>query len=1239
MSVSLKSLVQEFSERETEHNDDAELGEQSNVISIAGNHDFNDRHKRPLEHSGDDFQQEQAHRTKVLRQEPTARSAGSTHTVANCQKLDCTVTSSFQRLDDIYRVSNPETVCATINISDVHDVLHQALEPPPPPKPPIIHWKRPGRFKNPQPDDYATPEQIQLRNAKRNREFQWMDIRSRWKRRRNDVRSNAIDVGGAISSALQHASFPGKARTRVKSVDYRHMIRGEAGLNQRRLPLDEESSHDQGKSLSDYMFGSSLNKDIGNPSSVLVDENNGSKNDKNDPIFIPFEDFLDYWDLGYSAPDWDSTTFTYNQRLSWLSNCSFNDKIYPMDRRLIASEAKIMTLPNMPTNTNYREMNIASSTSYQESDYNIADNNVWDHSNYVHGRHGLICAARLIGTSSMIENPFVLLRNVLRKVPRQSDMILQYLAQTGLIMQIFWTHRWKNRASVVELLGISRDRQAVGPSDNYHGYKAFDVKWGFRMGLERVVRQSATGILKGAVDIWSVSPFCIPSTTWSPTPGSFPPVPQLPLDETGIILGPIDKFLLYTTAHEIDDSAFRLAYAYLWQSFTASTSFISRSQAKHNLLLVSEKTLQVLRKKELVRIRTVIFRSGSDIPQPMRYRACSMLLSIYLNGLHGFSLHPPFGHESDESIEDEETHPAFYPNESCQRRPKDCADLQGLCTFLFLDLKKELEFKGLERFPRLRLVYALLRVAKDLPSTQARLLAEPIGGPDNPTPFEHLKRLICNLEENGQLLDSAELIPLGRSCVRIGDLEFAFYQASDTFQRLAELDPTDLMSRCWHLASLSVCLLLSCGNEIGSAPSLYHGSSKECNSASLIELGGTGVIPPKTVKTRKVLPKFHELRKEVAASLRLLFDLAKKQGHLLPRAHLAVSSFLEWGQVVALMLGPESCETNFSAVRTIHRHHKTEWTLHGGAEAVAQASNATWNSHNSQLHKLAYALELNPHEVSNWRNLALKLGTIGKPAKYGKCTKRFCKACGMLVSNYTVDHNLEMHYQCPENNWWGKERRSWWAHTVLDISNIERSTPPGRNVKKARESLQEIMSKVAVYSSDENLDDSDNIASLKSSLSFDSCYENIVTTALASDPASYERHSTGKKTITVQHLLPLESKQDGSSFDSDELEYLQGLNRPVSPDFVDQHDVSKSDLDSHDLEVTCYKIIIASHLYSPGHKWVRSQVLTIANKCWHSKRCSINLNSKEMQALKWLYKMHLSGPNAMKIAVREQQSS
>jgi hypothetical protein len=67
-------------------------------------------------------------------------------------------------------------------------------------------------------------------------------------------------------------------------------------------------------------------------------------------------------------------------------------------------------------------------------------------------------------------------------------------------------------------------------------------------------------------------------------------------------------------------------------------------------------------------------------------------------------------------------------------------------------------------------------------------------------------------------------------------------------------------------------------------------------------------------------------RKLTAMAFQTLADLVKHQRS--NRAYLAISSFLEWGQVLSLMIGQYVAESKemYRSVNLLYDYHKTQWT-------------------------------------------------------------------------------------------------------------------------------------------------------------------------------------------------------------------------------------------------------------------------------------------------------------------------
>lgn len=268
-------------------------------------------------------------------------------------------------------------------------------------------------------------------------------------------------------------------------------------------------------------------------------------------------------------------------------------------------------------------------------------------------------------------------------------------------------------------------------------------------------------------------------------------------------------------------------------------------------------------------------------------------VSLALNGLYQRSpsnqAEDDFGDSAVVKIEMDFTDGADLNEDEEYEEDSDMSEmgLVAIASRLFDTSHKGIESRGLDRFGRLHLTFGLLRIAKDLPESAAEILSRPLDDGDR-TPFEVIKHLLEHTEENNQLVEDAKVAGSTTNFVRVGELQFSFRQAGKVFAKCIEYDATELDYHCWHLAMLAGSLLLCSGNRIGSGAHLYPSQLLDSDDQRLYDSFHGESKSLAMHEVRRMLPKFHELRRETAKALRLLFHLAKHQQSA--RAHLAISS-------------------------------------------------------------------------------------------------------------------------------------------------------------------------------------------------------------------------------------------------------------------------------------------------------------------------------------------------------------
>jgi hypothetical protein len=252
-----------------------------------------------------------------------------------------------------------------------------------------------------------------------------------------------------------------------------------------------------------------------------------------------------------------------------------------------------------------------------------------------------------------------------------------------------------------------------------------------------------------------------------------------------------------------------------------------------------------------------------------------------------------------------------------------------------------------------------------------------------------------------------------------------------------------------------------------------------------------------------------------------------------------------------------------------------------------------------------------------------------------QCAKTKCKACWILCPGLFIDHDQEATEQA-DPGWWGTNRGAWWARSTLDLEKGHTTLP--YHAKLLHESLEAELSSINVL---ERTSDRDRPLTL---LRIEELWGVILEQPLATPTiGSKSSRTESERSKAVDNLLPRAFRQvvseprnttDWSSttvVSPLERDTIYNADRKISPTATTEQDWDR-------LEVDCYKVLIASHLYSTGHEWVRWKVLDLSVKCWKGRSAKrLRTACDEMKALKWLYQMGISGAHAVRISVRENR--
>ena len=244
---------------------------------------------------------------------------------------------------------------------------------------------------------------------------------------------------------------------------------------------------------------------------------------------------------------------------------------------------------------------------------------------------------------------------------------------------------------------------------------------------------------------------------------------------------------------------------------------------------------------------------------------------------------------------------------------------------------------GLRAFPRMYITFALAKIANILPPSAAEILKIPIDDHlKQTTPFSIFCQLLQHLEDENMLVDESSVARWGSTddcSVQVGELEYALHQASEIFKKSCFFrDPVDVRNYEWHLGALTASLLICSGNRLGGQalpfPSRFYTSrSTDVESDFFSTNTANQNVLWRQRALRTTLPKFGDLRRKTKQAFHTLerFTQCQKESS---RIHLALFSFLEWKQAIALLCGRACLDTEkLTDIRRMHMYHATQWAL------------------------------------------------------------------------------------------------------------------------------------------------------------------------------------------------------------------------------------------------------------------------------------------------------------------------
>lgn len=529
-----------------------------------------------------------------------------------------------------------------------------------------------------------------------------------------------------------------------------------------------------------------------------------------------------------------------------------------------------------------------------------------------------------------------------------------------------------------------------------------------------------------------------PNCLYAHTPGTNPPAPQCPLDPVGILFGPVDRHCkFYRSNVKMSLSSLNLILSTLLQRVGLYKLYNDPDSAKW-MTETQQQITDVLEEYANTHLSNLHYRYGHfahgskdpDIPLVILYLGVSSYCSFIANGCPGisdFSNRGEYLATKQERIDDNDE--ALYGDDnntkalasSERKRILHDAGMDKVAEQIWDFCRTRIDLNGMLRFPKTRVSFALAKICRRLPPSAAEILSRPLE--DDKNPLELFRETLIELETSKVINDTSHYFD--DISIHAGELEYIFYDAANTFQEAIKLDSLNVDYHLWHIGCLASCLLLSSGNKIGSGARIYPSQKQS--------LHGSVTGPAHEIRTR--LKKYKDVRAEVCAAVSLLTKLAQHQQS--SRAHYAVVSLLEWGEVVSLMVGVKLPD-HLDVLRRVHYFHAHQWAKKETSSATIQfATEADVDVVGLSMH--ARQLENDPTIIENWRGFVEKLGQFGKPVHISdvdnlEMHRQQCPECSRLCLSRWMDHSSQSTEKA-QPNWWGNGR-DWWTTSVLYIPSF-----------------------------------------------------------------------------------------------------------------------------------------------------------------------------------------------------------
>ena len=846
-----------------------------------------------------------------------------------------------------------------------------------PRQPAKVHHQRRGRPSKVNPI-LATEEEIERRLEKQKRIVEWGEIRNRWKRRKYDFR-NEPDVGNAISTSVAIlASQEALCSTELEPS---------TALSQIEEDVDTtDDEHD------------TILQRLSQPSQISLLSQQQNDNPEDD---VPWSQRLDFWQLGYQAP---RVNHSY-----WKTPLNLDHQHKGTDKvRILSSGTKedLFTLGHFPPSQ-------LRPPKYSLQYLRFPSRNQDAFGSFIHARNATVVASRVLsagpsGSGTDLSNRFVRLlwdKEVLSTaLSTQVEIMTRFQGQS---LRFFYRYKWRNPSEVAQLLGLTPTLQLMGPQSMVDEPLTLNsMKLRYLTLHDRILHDF---IEKDTTVIpWDFANSEIQSTPgvhFVPVPGAVPPTPSFPLDALGIVLGPMDKYHYAERVESaVDDGTYQLTLSSLLSRLSdahLNERHADEPELKRHIMDLANSILQANQNKLYKRLAKTK-RRVSELPLSSFAKAsewyCSLVANHFLDG-------------EDATAQGDAEEASFSSSHGT-----------------LLELSSH---NGLQLFSSLHITLGLMELARALPPCARNMLDQPFNDLTCRSPLEVVRQLLEYLEESHLLVEASSSLYTSEDSVMVEELEYAFHRAVETFEKCVTRDPTEIDHHSWLLAALAGSLLLSSGNRIEPQAAQTHPSYLVQQHVLLNSFQSKSRLTGNH-EVRRRLPKFPSLRVETIQAFQRMNNLGRHQEDA-ARVHLAIATFLEWKQVIALLLGPKPVQNSFHRIRLRHRIHATQWAVCQGQSTTGgylHSLHLTNCSLEDRVSYLAALLESDPSSRENWLAFVRELGPFGSPTVESRQSRCVCVECQRLFSPCIIMNHDKFRRL---RDWWRGSRFLWWEQGLLHL--------------------------------------------------------------------------------------------------------------------------------------------------------------------------------------------------------------